>query len=136
MGGMNRALVRSFFAGILLAVSFGAAAALPNFDELEQKLKIRPDQKGQFDVAVGSTKRALFMVGMGAMQLKDRLTQELMKDRPDFSALAREQDAVIEQSKPLFRIAGEEWKKLYTLLDEEQVRIAKSYLKENLGRYF
>ena len=134
---MIASLYRGAVAAILFAVSFGAAAAsLPNFDDLEAKLKIRPEQKDQFDMAVGSTKRALFAVGLAGLQLKERLTQELLKDRPDFSALLREQEAVVEQTRPLFREAGEQWKKLYAILDDEQVRIARSYLKENLGRYF
>jgi hypothetical protein len=134
---MMSSWVRAIGAAILLAASLGAtAASLPNFDELEQKLKIRSEQKDQFDMAVGSTKRALFAVGLAALQLKQRLTQELLKDRPDFGALAREQETLFEQARPLFRDAGEEWKKLYAILDDEQVQIARSYLKENFGRYF
>ena len=134
---MMSSWARAIGAAILLAASLGATAvSLPNFDELEQKLKIRSEQKDQFDMAVGSTKRALFAVGLAALQLKQRLTQELLKDRPDFGALMREQEAVVEQTRPLFREAGEQWKKLYAILDDEQVRIAKSYLKENFGRYF
>lgn len=135
------AVMKRFFvaiaASMLFAVSLGASASLmPNFDEMEQKLKIRPEQKDQFEMAVGATKRALFAVGLAALQLRERLTQELMKDRPDFGALAREQEMVVDQTRPLFREAGEEWKKLYAILDPEQVQIAKSYLKENFGRYF
>jgi hypothetical protein len=129
--------LRAIGAAILVAASLGAtASALPNFGELEQKLKIRPEQKDQFETAVGSTKRALFAVGLAALQLKQRLAQELMKDRPDFGALAREQQMVFEETRPLFREAGDEWKKLYAILDDEQVQIARSYLKENFGRYF
>jgi hypothetical protein len=134
---MMSSWARAIGAAILLAASLGATAvSLPNFDELEQKLKIRSEQKDQFDMTVGSTKRALFAMGLAALQLKQRLTQELLKDRPDFGALAREQETIFEQTRPLFREAGEEWKKLYAILDEEQVQIAKSYLKENLGRFF
>jgi RNA polymerase subunit RPABC4/transcription elongation factor Spt4 len=129
--------VRAVGASLFFAASLGASASLmPDFDALEQKLKIRAEQKDQFEMAVGATKRALFAVGLAALQLKQRLAQELMKDRPDFSALAREQEMVVDQTRPLFREAGEEWKKLYAILDPEQVQIAKSYLKENFGRFF
>jgi hypothetical protein len=124
-------------AAMLVAASFGASASLmPDFDELEVKLKIRAEQKDQFQMAVGSTKRALLAVGLAALQLKERLARELAKDRPDFGSIAREQENVYEMTRPLFREAGEEWKKLYAILDPEQVQIARSYLKENFGRYF
>ncbi len=123
-----------FLSLLLLAVSFGAAAQMPNFDGLEQRLKIRPAQKEQFDVTVGSTKRALLMVGIVAVQLKDKLAAELSKPMPDFRAFARANEDLIDQTRPAFREAGEEWKKLYALLDDEQVEIAKAFLREHLGR--
>lgn len=125
---------RLFLSLLLLAVSFGAAAQMPNFDGLEQRLKIRPAQKEQFDVTVGSTKRALLMVGIVAVQLKDKLAAELSKPMPDFRAFARANEDLIDQTRPAFREAGEEWKKLYALLDDEQVEIAKAFLREHLGR--
>ena len=125
---------RLFLSLLLLAGSFGAAAQMPNFDGLEQRLKIRPAQKEQFDVTVGSTKRALLMVGIVAVQLKDKLAAELSKPMPDFRAFARANEDLIDQTRPAFREAGEEWKKLYALLDDEQVEIAKAFLREHLGR--
>ena len=120
---------------ILLALSMAASAQqMPRFDQLEQRLKIRPEQKEQFDMAVGATKRALLAVGLSFMEVKQRLAEELMKPRPDFSRLADSYDRIIEQHRPLFREAGAEWKKLYAILDDEQVDIVKDFLHENLGR--
>jgi hypothetical protein len=126
--------LRFILAPLLVAASFGACAAMPNFDTLEVRLKIRPEQKQQFDITVGATKRALLMVGIVALQLKDKLTAELSKSSPDFRAFARANEDLIEQTRPLFKEAGEEWKKLYALLDDEQVEIAKAFLREHLGR--
>jgi hypothetical protein len=134
---MTISFVRAVGAAILLAVSFGAAAsAAPRFDKLEQKLKIRPEQKEQFDVAVGATQRALLSVALTAMELKERLEQELSKPWPDLRAFADAHERIIEQNRPLFKAAGDEWKKLYELLDDEQVEIAKSFLRENLSSLF
>jgi hypothetical protein len=120
---------------LLLALAFSASAAMPNFAELEQRLKIRPEQKAQFDITVGSTKRALLAVGLATLQMKDRLTRELAKSDPDFRAFARANEDIFEQARPLFKEAGDEWKKLYALLDDEQVEIAKAFLREHLGRF-
>ena len=132
---MPVARIRFFLSILLLALAFGASAALPNFDNLEVRLKIRPEQKEQFDITVGSTKRALLGVGIAALQLKDSLAQELSKSNPDFRAFVRANEDIIERTRPLFREAGEEWKKLHALLDDEQVEIAKSFLREHLGRF-
>lgn len=109
---------------------------MPRFDALEAKLKIRPEQKQQFDAAVGATQRAMLAVGLTVMQLKDKLGQELLKPRPDLRSLMETQEALIEQTKPLFREAREEWVKLYAQLDDEQVAIAKSFVDEHIGRLF
>ena len=132
---MSVVRLRLFLSFLLLALSFGVAEQMPNFDGLEQRLKIRPAQKEQFDVTVGSTKRALLMVGIVAVQLKDKLAAELSKPMPDFRAFARANEDLIDQTRPVFKEAGEEWKKLYALLDDEQVEIAKSFLREHLGRF-
>lgn len=131
---MSVVRLRLFLSFLLLALSFGVAAQMPNFDGLEQRLKIRPAQKEQFDVTVGSTKRALLMVGIVAVQLKDKLAAELSKPMPDFRAFARANEDLIDQTRPVFKEAGEEWKKLYALLDDEQVEIAKAFMREHLGR--
>jgi len=120
--------LRPFLALLALALSLGAsAAAMPRFDKLEETLKIRPEQKEQFDAAVGATQRAMVGLALSAMQLKERLSDELMKGRPDLGALVDAQDQLI-------KAAREEWRKLYGLLDDEQVQIAKDYLRNQLGR--
>lgn len=129
------ARLRLFVPFLLLALSFGASAGMPNFDQLEKKLKIRPEQKEQFDMTAASTQRALLAVGIAALELKDRLAAELSKPMPDFRAFARANEGIIDQTRPLFREAGMEWKKLYALLDDEQIEIAKSFWNDNVGRF-
>jgi hypothetical protein len=132
---MRILLARALAVTLFLAASFGAAAqGLPRFEQLELDLKIRPEQKVQYDLAVGATKRALLAVGLAAIQVKERLAQELMKPSPDLRALANVHEEVVEQTRPLFKAASEEWKKLYAILDDEQVEIAKRFLRDNLYR--
>jgi hypothetical protein len=129
-----------FVAAILLVgISMAAPAAsspipTPRFDELERKLQIRPEQKDQYEMAVGATKRALLAVGLSVMEMKQRLAEELMKPNPDFSVLFDGADRVLEQQRPLFEEAGREWKKLYALLDDQQVEVVKQFLLDNLGQ--
>jgi hypothetical protein len=132
---MRLASLRSLFALLLVAASFGALAqSLPDFDQLEMRLHIRPEQKDQYDQAVGATRRALLAVGIAAMQMKDALVQELTKPSPDFRALARKQNQLIDDQRPLFREAGEQWQRLYRILDPSQVETVREFLRENLGR--
>src|SRR3954451_18950927 len=114
-------LVRILAALVLLAVSMAASAAMPRFEDLERRLHIRPEQKEQYDMAVGASKRALLAVAATALEMKQRLADELMKSRPDFSGFFRGADKVFEQHRPLFEEAGREWNKLFTLLDKKQV---------------
>jgi hypothetical protein len=132
---MTRFAARFLLPLFVAFAALGASAAMPNFDQLEQKLKIRPEQKTQYDLAIGATKRALLAIGLTAMQLKERLAVELAKPNPDFVALMRSHQEILEQSRPQFKEAGEEWKKLYALLDPEQVEIAKSFVRDNLSRF-
>jgi hypothetical protein len=132
---MTRFAARFAVPLFLACVALGASAAMPNFDQLEKKLKIRPEQKEQYDLAIGATKRALLAIGLTAMQLKERLATELAKPNPDFAALLRSHQEILEQSRPQFKEAGEQWKKLYALLDPDQVEIAKSFVRENLSRF-
>ena len=128
-------MLRAFLALLLVGLSLGASAqSMPNFDELEKRLHIRPDQKDQYDLAVGATKRALLSVGLAALQMKDALVQELAKPRPDFRELARRQNQLIDDQRPLFREAGEQWRRLYKVLDPGQVDTVRDFLRENLGR--
>ena len=120
----------------LLALSMAASASqMPRFDQLEQRLKIRPAQKEQFDMAVGATKRALLAVGLSFMEMKQRLAEELMKPRPDLSRLTDSYERIVDQHRPLLKEAGVEWKKLYAILDDEQVEIVREFLRDNLGRF-
>ena len=125
-----------FILALLLAVSFGSSAAVlqPRFDKLEANLKLRSEQKVQFDRAVAATQRALLSVALTAMELREKFEAELAKPRPDFWVFADNYDAVIERNRPLFKEAGDEWKKLYALLDDDQVEVAKRFLRENLNR--
>src|ERR1700741_2361091 len=119
-------VLRAWLAALLLLASIATPAAsspiqTPRFDELERKLQIRPEQKDQYDMAVGATKRALLAVGLTFMEMKQRLPEGLMKPSPDFSLLFAGTDRVFDQSRPLFEEAAREWKKLFALLDDKQV---------------
>jgi hypothetical protein len=134
---MTSQLVRVLGAVLLFAASLGAAAAsAPKFDRLERELHLRPEQKMQFDIAVASTQRALLGVALTALQLKQQVVDELAKPRPDFSSLADAHEQLMEQNRPLFKAAGEEWKKFCALLDDDQLDIAKTYLRDNLDGLF
>jgi hypothetical protein len=126
--------VRSILVALCLGLAaLGAHATMfSGFDDLERSLRLDPAQKAQFDVAVGATQRALLSVAFGGMQLKARIADELAKPRPDLDAIARAQNDVVEQSRPLFRDAHIEWARLYATLDPQQVRIAKAYVEERL----
>ncbi len=127
--------LRVFFTVLLLAFACDATAmSMPRFDKLERDLKIRPEQKQQFDTAVGATQRALLAVGMTLVQFKDRLAQELLKPRPDMRAFFEAQESLVEQTRPLFREAREEWLRLYAQLDDEQVEVARAFVEQQLGR--
>ena len=126
---------RFLLAIVFLAASLGAAAGPldPEFDRLERALRLKPAQKEQFDVAVASTKRALLAVAMAGMQVKERLAQELAKPRPDLNALYDFHEQVIEENKPLFREARNEWSRLHSMLDPQQVDLVKRYLEDKLN---
>jgi len=128
-------MMRRVFAFFLLAVGLGAQAGPldPDFDRLERVLRLKPAQKEQFDVAVLSTKRALLAVAMSGLEIKDRVSKELARDRPDLNTLYEIHEQVVEQNKPLFREARAEWSRLYALLNPDQVAIARRYLEDRLG---
>lgn len=124
------------FLALLLALAVFAANAGPldpDFERLERVLRLKPAQKEQFDVAVLSTKRALLAVAMSGLEIKERVSRELAKDRPDLNTLYSIHEQVVEQNKPLFREVREEWGRLYALLDPDQVTLAKRYLEERLS---
>lgn len=119
-------------AALLLASALAHASSLPGFDELERSLRLNSLQKAQFDVAVAATQRALVSVGLGALELKDRIAEELAKPSPDVNELARAQAQIIERSRPLFRDAHREWERFFAMLDRKQERRARALVGEKL----
>jgi len=119
---------------VLLCASLSVAAGPMDrdFDRLERMLRLQPAQKAQFDLAVGATQRALLAVAMTGLQIKERVSREFDKSRPDLNVLYDIHDQLIEQNKPLFREARDEWARLYSMLDPEQVTIAKRYIEDRL----
>ena len=131
--------LRTFLAFATLAlVAVQAQASNPSgfgnfgFGELEEQLRLNPEQKSQFDRAVAASQRALLSVAFVGMQMKDRIGTELSKPKPDFDALARAQNDAIEQTRPLFREARVEWARLYAMMDPNQVRIAREFVDQRL----
>jgi hypothetical protein len=120
----------------LLALASVAAHAgdLAGFDELGRSLRLDPAQQAQFDVAVAATQRALLSVAFVGLQLKDRLAEEIAKPKPDLGALARAQDEMVEQARPAFREARDEWTRFYALLDPSQVARARAFVERKLRR--
>ena len=128
-----RLIVALFLLGLSLAATAQSIPS-PRFDELERRLQIRPEQKEQYEMAVGATKRALLAVGLSVMEMKQRLAEELAKPNPDFSVLFDGADRAFEQQRPLLEEAGRDWKKLYALLDDKQVEVVKQFLLDSLGQ--
>ena len=130
---MIRLLAASFF----LLLSFAApAAALPQlnlqFDKLEQALNLTPQQKDQYELAVGATKRLMLAAAIAGMQAKEKLAEELAKPRPDFRELAKLSEAFIDDSRTLRREAREEWQRLYAMLDADQVAAIKEFIDRRI----
>jgi hypothetical protein len=141
MNPMDRMLLR-FVAVAVIALAFiaPARAQMPElnlkFDKLEQALNLSPAQKEQYDVTVGATKRMLFQIALVGLQVKEKLAAELAKPRPDFSSLEEARRAIVEDGRTLRREARDEWRKLYAMLDENQVRALRRFADdqfENAG---
>ena len=129
--------MRRFFYSLLIFALLApgwAAAQLPGFgfEGLEVSLKLTPYQKQQFDVAVTATQRAMIAIGLGAIQAKSRVAQELLKEKPDPDAFFMAQEEMVEFSKTHVRNARDEWLRLYALMDEDQVRTARTFVEEKL----
>ena len=126
--------LRSVFAAaaLLAASALAHAASLPGFDELEGSLRLDAAQKAQFHVALAATQRALVFAGLGALQVKDRIADELRKPWPDVNEIARAQNDIVERSRPLFREADREWERFFAMLDREQERRARALIGEKL----
>ena len=118
--------------GCLLVTPPAASQGNFGFDGLEETLRLNPWQKERFDVAVLSTQRAMVAIGLGAIQVKARLAQELLKDRPDPNALMIAQDELVEFSKPHIKRARDDWRRFYETLDDHQVRTARAFVEEKL----
>lgn len=124
---------RVLFACLLVAFPLAASALeMPDFERLELQLRMKPAQKAQFDRASSATKRALLSSALAMTEMKNRLQEELLRPKPDFASLLAAQGAVIEMNRPLFREAGEEWSKLYTVLDDGQAAMARQFLQDQL----
>jgi hypothetical protein len=130
--------VRFFFVSLCCALAFAANAQSlrlgPPFDELEARLRLNPAQKEQFDVAKAATQRALLSIGLVVLEMKGRLASELSKNRPDFESLARDPDALVAQVRPHFREARDEWARLYAMMDDDQVAIARDYMDKQFAQ--
>lgn len=125
-------LRRCSFALLALLLALPAAAQSISFDSLERSLKLNAYQKQRFDAAVDATHRAMFAIGMGALQAKARVGSELLKDRPDPNAFLMAQDELVEFSRPHVRNARDAWLGFYAVLDEEQLRVARYFVDEKL----
>lgn len=120
-------------AAALAMVSLGASATrMEGLQQLERQLRLNPEQKAQFDVAAAATQRALVSSALSGMEFKERIGRELMRPRPDLEVIFQAQEAMVEQNRPLFRSARDEWVRLYAMLDEDQVKIAKAYVERTL----
>src|SRR5687768_1854059 len=121
MGVMRtlRFLLLLFVAALSFATH--AAALPPAFDKLERALRLTPEQKAQFDIAVTATRRIGVVVAMTGLEMKDRIRDELAKPRPDLRILLDAKDEILARSLELRREAREEWLKLYGMLDADQV---------------
>jgi hypothetical protein len=133
---MLRTVFRLLLVACLLA-SWSAAAAgmatqMPDFKQLERELHLKPSQKAQFDVATVALKRSLLASAGTLMELKTQLAEELMKSNPDWAALLDRQRAAYEINAPIYRETLEEWSRLYALLEDDQVVIAKRFLRDAL----
>src|SRR6478609_6735745 len=124
---------RAFLAACLWLLSLGAFAAtielpdvkMPDFKRLERELRLKPSQKVQYDVAVASLKRTLLASATIFMEMKEQLAAEVTRSNPDFARLWSSQRAAFDMMSPLLAETLDEWQKLYALLEDDQVVIAK-----------
>jgi hypothetical protein len=131
---MRRSLLRALACALLLVAVGGAwgASWLP-LGELEARLQLTPAQKAQFDAASAASQRALFAIGLAALQLQARIRTELGKDMPDVEGLLRDQDDAAAILRPQFEEARAEWAKLYGMLDARQSKIAREEIDARLA---
>lgn len=134
---MTTRLLHAFAISVFCALALCAQAqfsmGLP-YDELEARLRLNPAQKQQFDVARGATQRALLAIGLVVFEMKGRVASELSKNRPNFESLALDPEAIAAQVRPHFREARDEWARLYAMMDDDQVAIARDYIDRHFAR--
>jgi hypothetical protein len=124
----------ALLAALLLCTQAAAySIQVPDFNKLERQLRLRPAQKAQFDAAVEASQRALMSVALAGLQVKERLSAEIAKPRPDLNILYRLHEEALELAGPNFLDARDEWQRLFRMLDRSQVDAAKRFLKEQLG---
>lgn len=122
---------------LLVAASFAAAAAsgpfnLRQLEELERSLDLTPDQKDQYDAAVGATKRMAFQIAMAGLRMKERLREELAKPVPNLGILRELREAIVDEGRPLRREARAEWSKFFAMLDRDQLATLRRFLGERI----
>jgi hypothetical protein len=128
------AFVITVFCALALAAQAQGFSFGPRYDDLEARLRLNPAQKEQFDVAKGATQRALLSIGLVALEIKARLAAELAKDRPDFDSFMRDPEALVAQVRPHFSEARAEWARLYAMMDNDQVAIAREYMDKQFAQ--
>jgi len=128
-------LLLFLFALFLSSAASAYSINVPDFGVLEGQLRLRPAQKVQFDIAVAASQRALMAVAISGLQAKERVAAELAKPLPDLNVLYQAHSEIVEMSAPLFRDAGNEWERLYGMLDRAQVAAAKRFLEDQLGPF-
>ncbi len=131
-----RRFTTAFLAFFLLALASATPAAMPQLnlqlETLEDALNLTPAQKDQYDAAVGATKRMALQMALIGLQVKEKLAAELAKPHPDFSVLLEARRAIVEDGRALRREARDEWRKLYALLDADQVATLKRFIEEKI----
>ena len=138
---MTARTIQSVFAALLIALASMAcaAAATPQlnlkFDKLEEALDLTPAQKDQYDIAVGASKRALMQLALAGMQAKQRIAEELAKPRPDLDVLAEIRRSIVDDGRALRLEARAEWRRLYAMLDADQVATFKRFIQEQVDQF-
>lgn len=83
---------------------------------------------------MSATKEALIAAGIAAVHVKDAISKEMDKKDPDYVGLVIQERALLEKQKPLFEESGRQWERVFKQLDDRQLKIAKDWLHENIGR--
>lgn len=114
-----------------LAAAFAPQLDWRQFEKLEQALDLTPEQKDQYDLAVGATKRMVLQIALVGLQMKERLADELRKPRPDLGILKELRQSLVEDGRTLRREARDEWVKLYRMLNEDQLAAMRRFTERH-----